>query len=166
MRIDLPLDSAYEVERDWLLVKLKTEWKVGGRSYPADALLATSFSGFLAGGRDFAVLFEPGPRRVLSSFWWAKTRLVLTVLDNLASRILLAEPREGGWRIEPLAGLPEEADLDGLAARRRPARAHRRVAALDLELHRADEARAGGAGRRDRGAEGERLRPSTPRVSW
>jgi prolyl oligopeptidase len=111
VRIDLPLDSAHEVERNWLLVKLKTEWKVGGPSYPADTLLATSFSDFLAGGRDFAVLFEPGPRRVLSSFWWAKTRLVLTVLDNLASRILLAEPIEGGWRIEPLAGLPDAADL-------------------------------------------------------
>jgi prolyl oligopeptidase len=111
VRIDLPLDSAHEVERNWLLVKLKTEWKVGGPSYPADTLLATSFSDFLAGGRDFAVLFEPGPRRVLSSFWWAKTRLVLTVLDNLASRILLAEPIEKGWSIEPLAGLPDAADL-------------------------------------------------------
>jgi prolyl oligopeptidase len=111
VRIDLPLDSSWEVDRDWLFVKLKTEWKVGGSSHPPDTLLATSFSAFLAGGRDFTVLFEPRPRRVLSSFWWAKTRLVLTVLDNLASRILLAGPHEGGWRVEPLAGLPEETDL-------------------------------------------------------
>src|SRR5215207_2817007 len=66
-RLDLPLDSAWDVERDWLLVKLKTEWEVGGRVYPADALLAASFSGLLAGRRDFTVLFEPAPRRVLSS---------------------------------------------------------------------------------------------------
>jgi prolyl oligopeptidase len=111
LRIDLPLDSAWDVDRDWLLVKLKSDWEIGGRAYPADALLAISFSAFLAGGRDFTVLFEPAPRRVLSSFWWAKSPVVLTVLDNLASRILLAEPGEGGWRTAPLTGLPEETDL-------------------------------------------------------
>jgi prolyl oligopeptidase len=110
-RIDLPLDAALEVERDWLLVRLKTDWALPQRTYKADMLLAIAFSAFMAGSREFAVLFEPAPRRVLESFWFAKTRLVLTVLDNLASEILIAEPGEGGWRIGPVAGLPAEASL-------------------------------------------------------
>jgi prolyl oligopeptidase len=109
--IDLPLDAAFEVERDWLLVRLKTDWGLPQRTYKADMLLAIAFSAFMAGSRDFAVLFEPAPRRVLESFWFAKTRLVLAVLDNLASEILIATPGEGGWRIEPAAGLPRDASL-------------------------------------------------------
>jgi prolyl oligopeptidase len=110
-KIDLPLDAAFEVERDWLFVRLKTDWALPGRTYKADMLLAIGFEAFMAGGRDFSVLFEPAPRRVLESFWFARTRLVLTVLDNLASEVLIAEPGEGGWRIAPVAGLPGEASL-------------------------------------------------------
>ncbi len=111
IRIDLPLDSDRDVDRDRLLVKLKSHWDLPGGRYAADMLLAIGFSAFLAGSRDFEVLFEPAPRRVLSSFWWAKTKLVLTVLDNLASRILIARPQGRSWRVEPLPGLPEEAEL-------------------------------------------------------
>ncbi|HEX8164664.1 MAG TPA: prolyl oligopeptidase family serine peptidase [Beijerinckiaceae bacterium] len=110
-RIDLPLDSEWQVERDWLVVKLKSEWALPDAVHPPDALLAISFSAFLAGSRDFTVLFRPGPRRVLSGFFWGRTRLVLTVLDNLASRILLAVPGKAGWTTEPLAGLSEEAEV-------------------------------------------------------
>lgn len=110
-RIDLPLDARFDVEADRLFVHLKSDWDAGGRTYPADTLLATSFADFLAGGRDFAVLFEPSPRRTLDGFFWGRTRLVISVLDNLSSRILIATPAEEGWRVEPLEGLPEEASL-------------------------------------------------------
>jgi prolyl oligopeptidase len=110
-RIDLPLDAAFEVERDWLFVRLKTDWQLPARTYKADMLLAIAFSAFMAGSRDFTVLFEPAPRRVLENMWFARTRLVLTVLDNLASEVLIAEPGEGGWRVTPLPGLPSEASL-------------------------------------------------------
>jgi prolyl oligopeptidase len=110
-RVDLPLDARFDVERDWLIVRLKSDWTVDGRTYPADALLAARFSAFMAGRREFEVLFEPGPRRVLSGFWWSRTRLVLTELDNLMSRVVLATPGEGGWRTRPLEGLPEAADV-------------------------------------------------------
>ncbi|HVL72897.1 MAG TPA: prolyl oligopeptidase family serine peptidase, partial [Beijerinckiaceae bacterium] len=52
-----------------------------------------------------------GPRRVLSGFWWSRTRLVLTELDNLESRVVLATPGAGGWTTRPLEGLPEAADV-------------------------------------------------------
>ena len=110
-RIDLPLDAAFEVERDWLLVRLKKDWALPARTYKADMLLAISFSAFMAGSRDFEVLFEPAPRRILEGFWFGKTRLVLNVLDNLESEVLIAEPGVAGWRMRPLAGLPRAASL-------------------------------------------------------
>ena len=38
--------------------------------HAADAMLGMSLSAFLAGRRDFTVLFEPGPRRALQGFFW------------------------------------------------------------------------------------------------
>jgi prolyl oligopeptidase len=112
--IDLPLDARFDVEKDWLIVKLKSDWALPERTFPADALLAISFSRFLAGDRSFEMLFEPGPRRVLSSFWWTKSRLVLTVLDNLASQIWLGTPGTD-WHLERLEGLPDTASVHAMS---------------------------------------------------
>jgi prolyl oligopeptidase len=112
--IDLPLDARFDIEKDWLVVKLKSDWSLPGRTYPADALLAISFSRFLEGDRQFEVLFEPGPRRVLSGFWWSKSRLVLTVLDNLASQIWLGMPGSP-WSLEQLEGLPDTASVHAMS---------------------------------------------------
>ena len=112
--IDLPLDARFDVDHDWMVVKLKTGWVLPERRYPADALLAISFSRFLDGDRQFEVLFEPSARRVLSGFWWTKSRLVLTVLDNLASQIWLATPGER-WSLQRLGGVPETASLHAMS---------------------------------------------------
>lgn len=109
VRLDLPLDSRHALHRDWLTVKLKTDWAVGGRLHPAGALLAIRLSAFLAGGRAFETLFAPAPRRTLTSFWWGKSRLVLSILDNLRSEVRFATPGQGGWSVERLAGVPETA---------------------------------------------------------
>ncbi|HEY8567513.1 MAG TPA: prolyl oligopeptidase family serine peptidase [Beijerinckiaceae bacterium] len=115
VRLDLPLDAAYIWQGPWLVVKPKSPWTVGEATYAPDALLATDFDAFIAGERDFTILFEPGPRRVLEDFWWGKTRLVLTVLDNLESSILFATPSAEGWRVEPVADLPRAASLGAYA---------------------------------------------------
>lgn len=112
--IDLPLDARFDVEKDWLVVKLKSDWALQGRTYPADSLLAIGFERFMAGDRNFEVLFEPGPRRVLSGFWWTRSLLVLTVLDNLASQIWLAIPGSP-WRLERLEGLPDNASIHAMS---------------------------------------------------
>ncbi|MDP8917934.1 MAG: prolyl oligopeptidase family serine peptidase [Pseudomonadota bacterium] len=112
--IDLPLDARFGVEQDWMVVKLKSDWTVSGHTYVADSLLAIAFSRFMDGERNFEVLFEPGPRRVLAGFWATKSRLVFTVLDNLASQIWLATPGTP-WKLERLEGLPEAAAVHAMA---------------------------------------------------
>ncbi len=60
-KVDVPEDASASVHREWMLVQLRTPWKVGGRDFAAGSLLATRFEDFLGGGRDFQVLFEPTP---------------------------------------------------------------------------------------------------------
>ena len=97
---------------DWFAVKLRTAWSVEGRTYAADAVLGISLSAFLAGGRDFTLLFEPGPRRALQGFFWAAGRLVLSILDELKPRFEICTPSAAGWSRETLGGLPEIGVVD------------------------------------------------------
>ena len=68
--------SSIESHGDWLVVKRRTEWTIGGKTYAPDTLLGISLSAFLAGARDFTVLFEPGERRALQHFFWSDGQLI------------------------------------------------------------------------------------------
>ena len=105
--LDLPNDAWRDLYRDWLLVKPRQDWQPEGQRYPADALLAISLPSFLAGERDFTLLFEPGVKRSLSGFSWAGERLVLSILDDLRPLFELLTPGEGGWSRGELPGMPE-----------------------------------------------------------
>ncbi len=82
-KLDLPSDIWIETHQDWLVVKRRSAWTVGGTAYPADTMLGISLSAFLAGDRNFTVVFEPGPRRALQGFFWSAGKLVLSILDEL-----------------------------------------------------------------------------------
>ena len=105
-RLDLPTDINLETHADWLVVKRRTPWTVGGRAYPPDTLLGIALSAFLAGDRTFAVLYEPAERRALDSFSWANGRLVLSILDNLNPRFEMLTPSAAGWARSVIDGLP------------------------------------------------------------
>jgi prolyl oligopeptidase len=107
VKIEKPDDANASVHREWLLVELRSPWTVGGRTYPAGALLAADFERFLAGDRSLHVLFEPTPRTSLVAFAGTRNHLLLTTLDNVRSRACAVTFRDGGWRTVPLAGVPE-----------------------------------------------------------
>jgi prolyl oligopeptidase len=96
-----------ESRGDWLVVKRRTEWTVGGQTYPPDTLLGISLLAFLAGARDFAVLFEPRERRALQSFFWTNGRLILSILDELKPMFEVLTPSPQGWSSSRLSGLPD-----------------------------------------------------------
>ena len=62
-RIDLPPDADPELHRQWLLIRLRSPWKPGTRTYPAGCLLAADLEAFLAGDRRMTVLFRPTASR-------------------------------------------------------------------------------------------------------
>ncbi len=107
VKIDKPEDAEASAWRDWLLVSLRTDWTVGGTTYPAGALLAARFDDFLAGKREMQVLFRPGPRTSLAGFAPTRGHLLLSTLDNVRSRVAILTPGEHGWASEPVPGLPE-----------------------------------------------------------
>ncbi|MFM8635330.1 MAG: prolyl oligopeptidase family serine peptidase [Planctomycetia bacterium] len=107
VKIEKPDDANAMVHREWLLVELRSPWTIGGRTYPAGALLAADFENFLAGSREFRMLFEPGPRTSLVAFTGTRNRILLTTLDNVRSRIEVLAFQDGTWRRDPLPGVPD-----------------------------------------------------------
>ena len=107
VKIDKPDDATASFHREWLLLRLRTDWTVGGKTYPAGALLAIDLEAFLKGERGFDVLFEPTERKSLASVSPTRHFILLNELDNVRSRIEVLSHRDGGWHREPMPGLPE-----------------------------------------------------------
>jgi prolyl oligopeptidase len=107
IKLDLPTDIAVESHGEWLVVKRRTEWTVGGKTYAPDTLLGISLPAFLSGSRDFTVLFQPGERRAIQGFFWSNGPLVLSILDELKPVFEVLTPSPRSWSRSKLSGLPE-----------------------------------------------------------
>jgi prolyl oligopeptidase len=109
-KIPIQDDAESSIHREWLVVKPRTAWTVGGKTIPAGALVATRLDPFLAGKLDFQLLFEPTATRSLDEYTWTKSHLVLNVLDDVKSRLEVLTPPDGSatteWKREGLAGAP------------------------------------------------------------
>jgi prolyl oligopeptidase len=111
-KLDLPTDIWTQAHQDWLVVKRRAAWTVGGKTYAPDTVLGISLSAFLAGDRHFTVVFEPGPRRALQGFFWSAGKLVLPILDELRPVFEILAPSADGWSRARLPGLPEIGVVD------------------------------------------------------
>jgi prolyl oligopeptidase len=96
--IDKPLDANAFALRDQFIVELRSDWAIGERTWPQGALLAIDFDRFLAGSRDFDVLFEPTPTTSLDGIAATRGALFLTILDNVKNRIVEWQRADGRWR--------------------------------------------------------------------
>jgi len=111
-KIEKPDDALTSFDRQWLLLQLRSDWMVGGKTYPAGALIATELESFLEGKREFSVLFEPAERKSLASFTATRHHVLVTELDNVRSHVYVLTHRDGRWQREPLPGLPEIGDVN------------------------------------------------------
>jgi len=105
-KIEAPDDAETGVHREWLTIKLRSPWTVGGKTYPSGALLAADFDAFMAGRRDLTVLFEPTPSTSLESAQWTRHHLILNVMEDVKNRLTVLTPGKGAWKREPLVGAP------------------------------------------------------------
>ena len=125
MRIEKPQDAILQVSRNVLLLQLRSNYTVAGRTHPAGTLLASDFDAYLRGERRFDVLFEPTATRSLArrAVTFTRTRVLLNLTDNVVSRVeelwqegghwqrrMVATPGGGQVKAEPLAqrGLPDD----------------------------------------------------------
>jgi prolyl oligopeptidase len=123
VKIDVPDDATVDVEREWLLVRPRTPWSVGGETYAAGSLLAARLDDYMAGDRSLTVLFEPDEHTSLNGYTWTRHHLIVSTLADVKTKLHVLTPPtspeppagdkpepldEGsGWRRSPLPGVPE-----------------------------------------------------------
>ncbi|MBZ0152739.1 MAG: prolyl oligopeptidase family serine peptidase [Planctomycetes bacterium] len=112
--IDKPDSATVTPFGAWFLFRLRGDWQVGERTFVAGSLLASKADAFLAGQREFDVLFTPGERVSLAGFQTTRHHVLLNLLDNLRGRVLVVTADDHGWHCRPLPGVPE----NGLASAR------------------------------------------------
>jgi prolyl oligopeptidase len=98
VRLAVPDDARTGTFREFLTVTLRKAWDIGGKTYPSGALLAIRWDAFLAGGRDFSVLFTPGPRVSLAAATPLRNAIIVNELDNVRNKLyVLAPGADGAW---------------------------------------------------------------------
>ncbi len=103
--LEVPDDADLSLRREWLLVHPRSDWRIGGVVHPTGALIAIRLDAFLAGDRDFDVLFMPDAHTALEEWDFTDSRLILTLLVDVASTLVVLDPAHG-WSRSSLAGLP------------------------------------------------------------
>ncbi len=114
IRIDAPTDASLSLHRQWLLIELRTDWYRGDATYAAGSLLAADYEEFLAGTAELRVVFEPDEHTSLNHYAWTRDRLLMVTLADVASQVEIVTP--GGWRREPLPGIPAATNTVVVAA--------------------------------------------------
>ena len=102
VRIDKPDDAIVETFDDQLLLRLRSDWNVNGKVFPSGSLICGDFNSCLNGGRHFEALFTPTERSSLESTSATKKYLLLTILDNVRSKLYALHRAGSKWQKEAL----------------------------------------------------------------
>ncbi|MTI74163.1 MAG: S9 family peptidase [Stenotrophomonas sp.] len=105
-KVDAPNSAEKGVRREWLTLELREPWTVGGKTYAAGSLLVTKFDDFMAGKREFDVLFAPTDSTSLAGAAWTRNHVVLNVLDDVKNRLQVLTHGKDGWTRSDFVGAP------------------------------------------------------------
>jgi prolyl oligopeptidase len=93
VKLDLPADATPVPFRDWLLVRTRSPWKLGGTTHLGGSLLAIKFDAFMKGERGFDALYTPTARSTLDDIPEARNRVLTTRSAVLVSELDNVRPR-------------------------------------------------------------------------
>ena len=74
IRIDAPTDATVSAHRQWLHIRLRTDWHRDDVKYAAGALLIADYDEFLAGTAELLGVFEPGERTTVRQGVWTREK--------------------------------------------------------------------------------------------
>ena len=110
LAIAKPEDAELHFWREWLLIELRSDWAVAGKVWPRGALLAAHAQRFLAEPPELEALFTPSATCSLEDLGATQSRLLLTLLDQVTSRVETRQFVDGAWRSQ-LLPLPQPGQL-------------------------------------------------------
>jgi prolyl oligopeptidase len=107
VEIDVPEEAEVDFHRQWMTIRLRSDWEVDGQTWSSGTLLVTEATAYLAGERNLVAVFTPDAHSSLVSSSWTRNYLMLNTLHDVASRVEVLSPTESGWqRSEPVPTTP------------------------------------------------------------
>jgi prolyl oligopeptidase len=101
--VDKPDDANLAFWRDRVLIELRSDWTAGNQTWPRGSLLVGNAADYLKGDRHLEALFTPTATRSLAGYGTTRSKVILTVLDNVAGRIEEVTPTLDGWQHRAVA---------------------------------------------------------------
>ena len=96
--IDKPDDASLGFWKDRVLIELRSDWTLGDTTWPRGSLLVGDAKAYLAGDRKhLQALFTPTATRSLAGYNTTKSRVLLSILDNVTGRVEELTPTATGW---------------------------------------------------------------------
>jgi prolyl oligopeptidase len=95
--VDKPSDAQLSFWRERVLIELRSDWKLGETTWPRGALLVGDAAAYLKGQRQFTALFTPTATLALSGMTATRSSLLLTISDNVASKLEEWRFANGRW---------------------------------------------------------------------
>ncbi len=103
VKVDKPQDASFSPVRQWATLSLRSDWVLGSQTFKSGSLLLVNHADYMAGKREFTVLFEPSPTRSLAGYTFTQSHIIVDVLDNVKSRLIEWGQVNGQWRSRPVA---------------------------------------------------------------
>jgi prolyl oligopeptidase len=99
-KIEKPDDAGFDTWDDQALLTLRSDWKLGDKTWPAGALLAIGLDDYRKGSRDFTMLYTPAPNTGLDGYTGTKTAIFVVELEDVKSRLYVHTHSKKGWKRE------------------------------------------------------------------
>ncbi len=111
VQLDVPNDVELVFFGDWMVLKITTDWTVGGTTYHQGSLVAIEVDRFLDGEREFITLVEPGDRSSITSISVTEDALLVNLLVNVRSELHRFTVKDATWSKARVA-LPDFGSID------------------------------------------------------
>ena len=103
VKIDKPDDAEVGFWADEIVLRLRSDWKLGDRTHRKGSLVIGGLRPFLEGKRELQVLFEPTEASSLDGWNGTKTRIVVNTLVDVKNEVHVFEKKGTVWVGKPLA---------------------------------------------------------------
>ena len=112
--VDKPVDARLSFWKDRVLIELRSDWNLGQTHWPQGSLLTGDAAAYLKGQRQFKALFTPSAGCALMSCTTTRSTLVMTLSDQVSSRLQAWQVDRGHWQLRDIA-LPPLATVSASA---------------------------------------------------
>ena len=112
--VDKPVDAQLNFWKDRVLIELRSDWNLGQTHWPQGSLLMGDAAAYLKGQRQFKALFTPSAGCALMSWTTTRSTLLMTLSDQVSSRLQAWQVDRGHWQLRDIA-LPPLATVSASA---------------------------------------------------